>query len=168
MSKIKLDERIENAMNAFYEPRSERGPMAMQYGVPDEIEIAPSPGFSVKSDKWSALLRELILFGPGTFCLYFTTLLILFFYPIGGFSFPGFFMVAATAFITYAGVGDLRQIKNLAVPATVIAGATLVSVVRSILPVPEDLTPYFSWAIYSFPFTLIAAKLVQMWLAEKK
>ncbi len=168
MSKIKLDDRIENALNAFVATEYRHGSMTMTYSVDNGMAITPAPAFSKKVDKWSCLLRELFLFGPGTFLLYFTTLLVVFFYPIGGVSFAGFFMVAATAFVTYAGVGNLRQIKNLAVPATVIAGAALVSVIRSFFPVPEYLSPFFSWAIYSFPLVLIAAKLVQMWLAEKK
>lgn len=168
MSKLKLDERIENAMNAFFASAPEHGPPSVTYDVDNEIVITPTPAFSKKVDKWSALLRELLFFGPGTFFLYFTTLIVIFFYPVVGLSVAGFFMMAAAAFITYAGLGDLRQIKNLAVPATVVASAAFVSAIRSIFPVPEHLSPYFSWAIYSFPLVLFAAKLVQMWVAERK
>ncbi len=77
-------------------------------------------------------------------------------------------MLAATAFITYAGAGDIRNTKNLAVPATVIVVAAAVAIIRSIIPVPEYLSPYFSYALYSFPIALIAAKLMQMWLSEKE
>lgn len=168
MSKIKLDDRIENAMNAFFETEPEHGALAMRYGVHDDLILPAKPAFLQKFGKWSTLLRELFLFGPGALFLYYLTLFVIFFYPTLGLPIPGLLMLAATAFMTYAGVGDIRNTKNLAVPATVIVGAALVSVARSILPVPEHLTPYVSWAIYSFPFVLIGAKLVQMWLAEKK
>lgn len=168
MNKIKLDDRIENAMNAFFQTEPAQGSLAMKYGVHDDLVIPVQPAFSEKAGKWSGRLRELLLFGPGTLFLYFITLAMIFFYTEFGIPFYGLFMLANAAFITYAGAGDIRNTKNLAVPATVIAGAALVSVIRSIFPVPEYLTPYVSWAIYSFPFVLIAAKLVQMWVAEKK
>lgn len=168
MSKLKLDDRIENAMNAFFETEPAHGSLTMKYGVHDELLISPEAAFSKKAGKWSALLRELVLFGPGTFFLYCITMILIFFYPTVGIPIPGLFMLASAAFMTLAGAGDIRNTKNLAVPATVIVVASAVSAIRSLFPVPEYLSPYFSWAIYSFPVALIAAKLVQMWLAEKE
>ena len=168
MSKIKLDDRIENAMNAFFETEPERGALAMRYGVHDELIISAKPAFSEKFGEWSTLLRELVLFGPGTFLLFFLTLFVIFFYPTVGLPFQAFIAIATASFITFAGAGDIRNVKNLAVPATVIVIVSAVGVIRSVFPVPEYVSPYFSWAFCSFPFALIAAKLVQMWLAEKK
>jgi hypothetical protein len=94
--------------------------------------------------------------------VYFATLFGIYFYPTLGITLQGVLMLAIGTFLAYAGSGDLRQTRNLSVPATVIACAATVAVIRSIFPVPEYLSPYFSYAIYLFPFTLIAAKLVQM------
>ena len=168
MSKVKLDDRIENAMNAFFETDPAHGSLTMKYGVPDELVIPVQQPFSEKASRWSGLLRELLLFGPGSLFLYFITLAMIFFYAEFGIPFYGLFMLATAAFMTYAGLGDIRNTKNLAVPATVIAVASAVAAIRSVFPVPEYLSPYFSWAIYSFPVALIAAKLMQMWLAEKE
>lgn len=168
MSKIKLDERIEDAMNAFFETEPDHGSLATRSGVCNELTVSAEPAFSEKFGKWSNILRELFLFGPGTFFLYFVTLALIFFYPSQGFPISGVTMLAATAFITYAGAGDIRNTKNLAVPATVIVVAAAVAIIRSIFPVPEYLSPYFSYALYSFPIALIAAKLMQMWLSEKE
>jgi len=168
MSKVKLDDRIENAMNAFFETEHAHGSLTMTYGVPDELVIPVQQPFSEKASRWSGLLRELLLFGPCSLFLYFITLAMIFFYAEFGIPFYGLFMLATAAFMTYAGLGDIRNTKNLAVPATVIIVASAVAAIRSVLPVPDYLSPYFSWAIYSFPVALIAAKLVQMWLAEKE
>ncbi len=168
MSKVKLDDRIENAMNAFFETEPAHGSLTMKYGVPDELVIPVQQPFSEKASRWFGLLRELLLFGPGSLFLYFITLAMIFFYAEFGIPFYGLFMLATAAFMTYAGAGDIRNTKNLAVPATVIIVASAVAAIRSVLPVPVFLSPYFSWAIYSFPVALIAAKLVQMWLAEKE
>lgn len=167
MNKIELDERIENAMNAFTTHGPHDGLMATTYGHSGGALIGSNSTLSAKADKWSRLLRELLLFGPGAFCLYFITLMVLFFYPEAGLGFGGVCSMAFAAFLTYAGAGDLRQTKNLAVPATVIVGAVIVSVVRSLFPLPEDLRPYFSYAFYLFPFVLVAAKLVQMRVADR-
>lgn len=167
MSKVKLDDRIQNAINAFFETQPEPGSLAVNYSAHDELMASDEPAFSEKFGKWSTILRELLLFGPGTLSLYWVTLVLIFFYPTLGLPLPGLLMLAMTAFITYAGAGDIRKVKNLAVPATVIICAAAVSAVRSIFPVPEILSPYFSWAIYMFPVALIAAKLVQMWLKDK-
>lgn len=168
MSKIKLDDRIENAMNAFFETEPAQGSLAMKYGVHDELVVPAKPAFSEKARRWSGRLRELLLFGPGTLFLYFITLAMISFYAEFGIPLYGLFMMSMAVFMTYAGAGDIRKTKNLAVPATVIVVASTVAAIRSIFPVPEYLSPYFSWAIYSFPVALIAAKLVQMWLAEKE
>lgn len=167
MNKTKLDDRIENAVNAFFETQPETGSLVVNYGVRDELIVSDEPAFTEKFGKWSTKMRELLLFGPGTLFLYILTLVLIFFYPTLGLPLPGLLMLAMTAFMTYAGAGDIRKVKNLAVPATVIVCAAAVSAIRSIFPVPEYLSAYFSWAIYMFPVTLIAAKLVQIWLKEK-
>ena len=167
MSKIKLDDRLQSALNAFIDLEPGDRSFATNKAVAIGFSLPTTQTFIQKADKWSKVLRELLLFGPGVFCLYSITLMVIFFYPEAGLTFGGLFMLAAASFITYAGSGDLRKINNLAVPATVIAGAATVSIIRSLFPVPDYLRQEFSYAFYLFPFTLVLAKLVQMRLANK-
>lgn len=167
MNKIKIDERIENAMNAFFETEPDRSQFAMTYTGETAVAADQIP-FTEKAAKWSGILREIFMFGPGTFALFYMTLTVIFFYPTVGISFQGFFMFISAAFLTYAGSGSIKKLKNLAVPGTVIAIALAVVIISSFFPGKELADIYFWYSIYLFPNVLIAAKLVQIWLSDKK
>ena len=77
-------------------------------------------------------------------------------------------MIACPAFLTHAGCGNIKKIKNLAVPATVIIMAAAVAVISSLFPGKEQSDIYFWYSIYLFPNVLIAAKLMQGWVSDKK
>lgn len=168
MSKIKIDARVENAMNAFFETKTDPGNFALTYTGNETALVANQPSFAEKADKWSGILREIFLFGPGTFLLFYLTLAAIFFYPEIGFRLQILLMIAVPAFLTYAGSGTLKQTKNLAVPATIIAMAVAVAVVSSLFSGKLQAEMYFWYSIYFFPIVLIAGKLVQIWVADKK
>ncbi|CAN5574035.1 hypothetical protein BH10ACI2_BH10ACI2_16190 [soil metagenome] len=168
MSKIKLDDRIENAMNAFFETEPDRSQFAMIYTGTDTASVADVATLGEKADKWSWILREIFLFGPGTFLLFYMTLTVAFFYPTVGISFQGFMTFFFGFFLTYAGSGSIRNIRHLAVPATVIAMAVGVVVFSLLFVGKERSDLYFWYSIYLLPNVLIAAKLVQIWVSKKK
>ena len=89
----------------------------------------------------------------------------IFFYPTVGVNYYGFLFAI---FLTYAGSGSMKNIKNLAVPATVIALAVAIVSISKLFPGKEIADPYFWYSIYLFPNVLIAAKLVQGLVADKK
>lgn len=169
MSRIKLDDRIENAMNAFFETEPDRSQFAMNYtGHADAALVADERTFTEKADKWTGILREVLLFGPGIFLLFYATLAVIFFYPTLGVTFQSVVMILVPAFLTYAGSGSIKKIKNLAIPATVIAMAAGVAFLASLFPTKEQPNMYFWYSIYLFPNALIAGKLVQSWVSDKK
>lgn len=122
MNKTKLDERLENAMNAFFETKPEQSHFAMTFTGGTALASGGST-FSEKADKWSTILREVLMFGPGAFFLFCATLTSAFFYGAEGIAFS--YQWAATyfllVFLTYAGSGSIKKVKNLAVPGIVIA-----------------------------------------------
>jgi len=168
MSRIKLDDRIENAMNAFFETEPDGSHFALTYTGDATALVADETTFAEKADKWTRISREVLLFGPGTFLLFYATLAVIFFYPAFGVSFQSLLMILVPAFLTYAGVGSLMKIKNLAVPATVIVMAAGVAFIASLFPTKEQPNMYFWYSIYLFPNALIAGKLVQGWVSAKK
>lgn len=164
MNKIKIDDRIENAMNAFFETPPDRSHFELTYTGHGAALAADEPAFTEKADKWLRVLREVFMFGPGTFSLFYYTLTMVFNYPSVG---PRFYWYFLAIFLTYAGSGSIRNIKNLAVPATVI-GLALAVVFLSALFLGRELASFYFWdSIYLFPAILIAAKLVQGWVADK-
>jgi len=167
MSRIKLDDRIENAMNAFFETEPDRSQFALTYTGDATALVADETTFTEKADKWTGILREVLLFGPGAFFLFYMTLTVIYLYPEAGITLR-LFLVLAAVFVTYAGSGSIRKLRNLAVPGTVIIMAAAVAVISSLFPAKEQANVYFWYSIYLFPNVLIAGKLVQGWVADKK
>lgn len=168
MSKIKFDERIGRTIDAFFETQPDRSEFAMTYTIGDSAMMLEKPTVTEKADKWSRVLREILLFGPGTILLYYMTLGTVEMYPEMGLHPGELIWVSALSFIVYAGSGHLKQTRNLAVPATVIVFGLFVAFYASIFPNPGPRTLFPSYAIYLVPNVLIAAKLVQTWLLKKK
>lgn len=166
MNKITLDERLENAVDAFFETQPDRSNFALTYT--GETALAPDQmPFTEKADKWLGIAREILMFGPGAFSLFYLTLTIAFFYPTLGFSFQGGLMYFFAIFLTYAGSGSITKIKNLAIPATIIALAMALVFSSSLFGLNDLAVLYFWYSIYLFPIVLIAAKLVQGWVSDK-
>ncbi len=168
MKKTKIDARIENAMNAFFETPPDHGQFALTYTGPTAL-AANETSFSEKADKWSGILRELFMFGPGTLCLFCGTLTSVFFFGAVGRSF-GFDWVLTCllfVFLTYAGSGSIKNYKNLAVPGIVITMSLAIAVVPSLILGKELADQYFWHSMYLFPLVMISAKLVQGWVRDK-
>src|SRR5688500_14666334 len=166
MNRIKIDERIESGLNAFFETAPDWSHFELTYTGHESALVADKTTFSEKADKWSGMLREIFMFGPGTFSLFYLTLTIIFFYPSVGLGFQGLLMYFFAVFLTYAGSGSIKNLKNLAVPGTVIVMALAVVFFSALFP-GNVLDLYFWDSIYLFPVVLIAAKLVQAWVAHK-
>jgi hypothetical protein len=168
MSKIKLDDRVENAISAFFESQPDHSRFELTYTGSDAALIADDTTFSEKAGKWTGILREIFLFGPGAFFLFYMTLTVIDLYPEAGITFGEVFWVLASAFLIYAGTGSIQKPKNLAVPATVITMAVAVALISSLFPSKEQSNIYYGYSIYLFPNVLIAGKLMQGWVSDKK
>lgn len=166
MSKIKLDDRIENAINAFFEAAPDRSDFAMTYNGNQGVLVSDDRTFGDTAGKWTGVMREILLFGPGTFFLYLVSIAAINIYPHIGLQTRGLFWIAAFSFMAFAGSGSIRKINNLAIPATVIVAAALVALLSPIFTGQSDLFSFS--AIYVFPFVLIAAKLVQGWVSDRE
>ena len=164
MKKIKVDERIEKAINAFFETEPDRSHFELTYTGGKTALVADERTFTEKADQWSGILRELFMFGPGTFVLFYMTLTSVFYYPSVGNSLPKYLMAI---FVTYAGSGSIKEFKNLVVPGTVIALALAVAFFSSLVLGRALADRYFWDSIYLLPVVLVVAKLVQGWVADK-
>ena len=166
MSKTKLDDRLENALNAFFENEPEPNRFELAYSGQPAALVSTEPTFTEKADKWSGIARELLMFGPGTLALYYVTLATAFFFPMIGMSFQGLFLLLSAGFLTYAGSGSLKNIRNLFVPVSVAVIALAVVSLSLLFFGRQDAGVYFWYSIYLFPLVLIMAKIVQGWVAE--
>ena len=167
MSKPKFDDRLENALNAFFETEPEPNRFELAYSGQPTAIASTDATFTEKANKWSGILRELLMFGPGTFALFYLTLAAAFFYPTIGLSLQGLFMLLSAVFLTYAGSGSLKSIKNLTVPLSIVVLALAVVSFSLLFFGRQDAGIYFWYSIYLFPLVLVVAKLVQGWVADK-
>ncbi|HLA96641.1 MAG TPA: hypothetical protein VK612_13035 [Pyrinomonadaceae bacterium] len=161
MNKVKLDERFENALNAFFDIESDYGETAVARSRQNDLILAQDETFGEKADKISSIVREVVLFGPGTFLLYYMTLSLAFFYPTLGITLEGLFMFLSGIFMVYAGSGSLNKTKNLAVPSSIVGLAAIIALFASLFTPTLQPDLYFWYSIYLFPVALIVARLVR-------
>ena len=168
MNKVKLEDRFEKAVNAFFEAEPDRSDFALSCWNRETALMANTTTFSEKAGNWTSLMRELFMFGPGAFVLFYTTLMAIYFYPTLGLTFDGLFLLFSGAFLTYAGSGNLKNTRNLLVPGSIAVLAVAVSFISSFFPSTMQTDLYFWYSIYMFPISLIVAKLAQAFVSEKK
>lgn len=167
MSKTKLDDRIGNALNAFFESETEANRFELAYSGQSTVAVSAEPTFVEKTEKWTGIARQILLFGPGTFALFYFTLTVIFFYPSMGVSPQGLVMFLSAVFMSYAGSGSIKDIRNLAVPLSTIATAFVVVFGSLLIFGRQDASLYFWHSIYLFPVVLIIGKLIQQWISEE-
>ena len=166
MDKLTVDKRFENAINAFFEARPTPEDYALSVGKTETTVHLPE-AFTEKSDTWTGFLRQIMLFVPGAFMLYYAALAAIFFYEIGGMTFAGLFMIFNGAFLCYASSGSLRNAKNLVLPGAVLGMAIVVAAIASLFPRSDHPNLYFWYSIYLFPIVLVVPQLLRSWLKDK-
>lgn len=164
MQKVKLEDRIENAVNAFFETH-QKAELAV---YEDDSLTVPDgePTFSEKAVNWVDISRQVFLLLPGAFLLFYVTLLAIFFYGEIGWTFQMFFMFSAGIFLCWAGSGSLKKTWNLLVPMSVILVASIAAMVFSFFPPSMEPSLYFQYSIYLFPIVLVVAALTKRWADE--
>ncbi len=167
MNKTKLDDRIENAVNAFFETPPDTSKFAMTYTCHDSALVADEISLGERADRWQFLIREVLLFGPGSILVFYITLILIYVYQTLAFAPYGFLMYLFAAFMAYAGSGSITKVKNLAVPASVTVLAFAFAFISPLF-LDRELDHIYMWdSIFLFPLVLVVAKLVQSFVAVK-
>lgn len=164
MANVRLEERFEKAVNAFFEAEHEERYLAH---ISRDTDLQKDEKtFTEKADLWITALRQILLFVPGAFLLYYATISVIFFLPEFGVTLTGLFLLFSGAFLTYASAGTLKNTKNLIVPASIAGVAVMLAIAASFFPDPLQPDLYFWYSIYLFPVALIVSKLLQAWLQK--
>lgn len=161
MKKIKIEEKIENSVNAFFET-GEKSESSLAYAADSSlIQNNESVTFTNKFDDSFSKFKKVLLFLPGVFLLYSTSLASVFFYKDLGFTFwMAFWFVLGSAMI-WAGLGDIRNKKHFLMPASVAALSFALALAFSFLPESVQPSIFLNYSIYIFPFALIVPVLVK-------
>jgi cation transport ATPase len=168
MKKVKIEERLENAFNAFFETGGDKSENDLVYANGTLfLRNEESAETNEKSEFWVNLSRQLLWFLPGAFLLYFATLSSIFFFPYQGLTLQMLFRFFAGGFLCFAGLGSLKKTKNLLIPLAIVLFTAAVAALFALFPTALQQTLYFDYSIYLFPFVLIGSKLLQSRLEDK-
>ena len=177
MKKVKLETRLENAVNAFFKDEHQFKNTQLSYFAETELLANErTKTFTEKADSFISPLKYIFFFLPGSFALYFFTLLNTYFFSYFGFDSVsiGIFLgmclyMLAFGFMTLVGIGSIKEIKNLVVPFTIICFAAIFGIITLLLPIDEKTKENicFYYSAFLFPVALIIANLVKNWVNEK-
>jgi cation transport ATPase len=168
MKKIKFKQRIENARNAFFETGDDKGEDTLVYtDGTTYLRNEESTSKSEKSEIWVNLAMQLLWFLPGAFLLFFATLSSIFFFPYHGLTLQMVFWFFAGGFLCVAGMGSLKNAKNLLIPLAIVLFTATVAALFSLFPTALQQTLYFNYSIYLFPLVLIGSSLLKSWINDK-
>ncbi len=189
MKKVKIKERFENAVDAFFEngEPSENSQFVLNTNSSALLYNEPETANVEKTASIIDFVKLVFLFLPGAFFLYKLTLTFVYVTfqriairsDLGGWDyhflmfflqdfFLGVFSLLIGCFMTFIGVGSLRETKNLVVPGSIISFSLLLAGLFSFLPtlLRGEVIMYYS--IYLFPLALAVAGFVKYWVNKNE
>lgn len=159
MKKTKIEQRINNAINAFFVNNQENIDENSLTLVNDSaiIKQEAATKLSEKGDLLIKTLKRAFLFLPGVLYLFFGTFTIfsvdLLWNPLSV-----LIMFSIGSFLTIFGIGKLKNPKHLAIPLSIVAVALAAFGLCSWL---GNLRYVYEYGIYFFPLALIAPFLAK-------
>ena len=159
MKKTKIEQRINNAVSAFFETERENfGEDSLTFGGDSAlIKQETAADFNEKGDALVKILKRTFLFLPGALYLFFGVLSIFAFdFLQNPLTVSAIFLIGS--FMTIFGLGNLKNPKHMAIPLAIGALAIITFAVFSMF---GGLKSVFEDGIYFFPFALISALLAK-------
>jgi hypothetical protein len=172
MKKTTFERRVENSVAAFF--ATDENAASSSLCLADESALLRQErvaSFNEKGDTLLKILKQVFLFLPGAFFLYFGTTFFLYAYfvtklDLFGFG-SGFVGLLISSLMTVVGIGSIKNLKHFSIPASICAFSFLVFMLSSLLSTETTQAKFlFDYSIYLFPFVLISAFLVRK-LADK-
>jgi hypothetical protein len=176
MKKIKIKQRIENARNAFFADETfDTNDFPVFRNEAALLQDEKSENFTRKTSALETILKQVLLFFPGTLVLFFLSIvstvssISMFVNPSG--LIPRYRLVSymavflAATLMTWLGLGDVRKPKHLVIPASIITVGVIYGAVAGAL---MAISPQFGRTIfYNFhPLNLLPLALIVPFLAK--
>ncbi len=166
MKKTKIEQRINNTVNAFFDDEPETfGENSLTFAS-DSALLKPETAaqFNEKGDRLIKILKRAFLFLPGALYLFFGTLSILSFdFLWSSLTVLGVLLIGS--FLTIFGLGNLKNPKHMAIPLSIVVVGITTFWLFSTL---GGLKYVFEYGIYFFPLALIAPLLAKTLVDDKK
>jgi len=188
MRKTKVEDKFEKTFDSFFDQENPDENQALSFaGSTKLLTIEADEDFSGKHKFFLNVLKQIVLFLPGTFILYFVGF-------VGAIIFADIFIIQrplATlppsapfqiillgilgllgTFMTWLGLGDIKNRKHLAIPASIILTGAILGVILKALENVSDLAvklleEFNHYFIYLLPLVLIVPVLTKSWVDKK-
>ena len=160
MKKTKIKQRIENARNAFLDDEILTKNDSISFVRDYDVLRKEISGVAVeKSDASCKILKQTLLFFPGTFLLWSSTLALSFNYFVWQpQNFLKIFFLIGGGLLMIGGIGDLKNPKHLAIPFSGIAICALPFII-SLFTTGQSFL--MGEAVYFFPLVLVVPFLAK-------
>ena len=159
MKKTKIQQRVKNAVNAFFDnEREDFGENGLSFAADSALlKQETAARFDEKGDVLVKILKRAFVFLPGALYLFFGTMSVFSFeFLWNPFTVLAVFLIGS--FMTIFGIGSLKNPKHLAIPLSIVAIGMLAFGIFSTL---GNLRYVFDYGIYFFPLALIASFLAK-------
>ncbi len=165
MKKTKIEQRLENAFNDFFDNDIEHcGENSLSLSSDSALlKQETAERFNSKGNDLIKILKQVFIFLPGALYLFFGTFQI--------FSFDFFWNPQSVvvifligSFMTIFGLGSLKNPKHLVIPLSIIAVGIAAFELFSTI---GSLKYVFQYGIYFFPLALILPFLAKGWVDRK-
>ncbi len=173
MKKVKLDTRIENAFNAFFETdeRFENSQIVLN-DTSALLQDPPKKTLAEKTDSIVNIVKYIFLFLPGSFLMFKLAVSIIYLssqIPMP----PGDLLLMTIwtlviSFVIYVGVGGMRETRNLVVPGSILSLSLILGGLFFLFPEPLRGQIVLYYSIYLFPLTLVIAGLAKHWVNKNE
>ncbi len=181
MRKVKLDSKAEKSADAFSDNENlNENALLSSVNSTKILELEKGNGSTNERQSFGNLLKQIFLFLPGTFLLFFTSFgaAIIFMeivvyrrafetlpddFPFQ-FALIGLIILSGT-FMTWFGLGDIKNRKHFAIPASlIVTGALTGAIIKaaaSVSDLADRMLDNFSYLIYLLPLALIVPVLAK-------
>ncbi len=182
MKEVKIKERFENAFEGFFDTEKSSPDTTLSAEAERYFQQKDSSKiFSEKSYAFVTILKQVFLFLPGAFLLFYISMgstfaFINYLEPSGdveigrsGINVLALFLLclvgSLTGLMTWFGLGDIRNSRHLVIPGSIIASGitlgTIVGLTSGIFSLSAKIMFDFSYAIYLFPIALVVPFLAK-------
>jgi hypothetical protein len=162
MKKTKLEERFQNAVNAFFADENLTEQNALAVIENQEIaQISPTENLAQMADKYFTFFKRTFAFLPGVLFLHLSMPAVFLF----GINIWALFWIGSGIFMVWAGLGDVKDKKHIFLPLSVMLVGSIFALPFCFLP--PSFSNYLYFYIGILPLLFIAPILTKSWLDEK-
>ncbi len=175
MRKVKLDTKSEKSVDSFFDNENPDGNKALSFaGSAKILELEKEKSFTGEHKSLISLLKQVFIFLPGAFLLFFMSfgvaiiLMEIIVYRRALETLPDDFLfqfaligllVFLGTFMTWFGLGDIKNRKHLAIPVSLMVAGTIIGAVvkaaANIFDLADRMLDDFGYLIYLLPLALI-------------